>query len=297
MHDWIEKTHAQLDGTGPEWGCEQGHEDHSCRGCDVVLSGPHEHIPDYPPIPRRLEVAFHMNVWDWEPLVPTRLDQPKRYCPQDDIVSECVETQGVWEGYGTNLVLDLLALPRRANDVVIDMGSQIGWYTMLSTSSGYPVLAIDADATVAEMLRRTTEGQDVLVARCGLDETTPVLEPLETCHARFVKMDVEGAEDHAVRIIEPLLDRGQVDFILMEVSPCFDDYYPDLCAHLVEDHGFTAYLVPGKNEDLDGFGTDPLAALSLAYRIPDDELKSTVESWVQRDVLFVHGGLEAWTQQ
>ena len=51
---------------------------------------------------------------------------------------------------------------------------------------------------------------------------------------RLAKIDVEGAERDAVRMLWPSIEAGMVDHLLVEVSPVFDDYSPHPVSDLVE---------------------------------------------------------------
>ena len=284
--DWMRRVEEGMSG-GSRWSCQHEHSAHGGHGELVKLDGWHERIPDYPPVPSHLRAEFEMCVWDWEPMLNLRVGT-KKYCPQDDIVSECVQTQGVWEGYGTNLALDILRSD--APGVTIDCGSQIGWYSLLSLSSNRLTLSIDADMETIGLLRKSVEGngwlENWVYCWAGLDADSPVIDALPADRVRFMKMDIEGAENHAVRVFEPLLAAHMVDYLMMEVSPCFDDYYPDLCVQLRDQYGLIPHAIPTKGIELEAFGSQPLESI-LPYRIADDELAEWVANCVQRDVLFI----------
>lgn len=265
---------------GPTWECSHGHELHSVRVVPVALDGRHDRILDYPGVPHHLARRFEMAVWDWQPRWGIG-----GYCPQNDIVSECIDTQGVWEGYGTNLALALLA----DGGVFIDCGSQIGWYSALAAASGCEVLSIDADPATQVPLDKTVEingwSDRVRLCRAGIGPATPVVTAIPE-RVALMKVDIEGREDDAVRVFRHVLD--VTDAVLMEMSPCFAGYYGDLAASLCS-RGFDAYLVPEKGTDLDAWAIDPLAAL-VEHRLDPTTIRSAVNGWHQRDVLFARPG-------
>ncbi len=77
---------------------------------------------------------------------------------------------------------------------------------------------------------------------------------------------------------------GLLDHMLMEVSPCFAAYYPDLLVKLIA-AGFRVYLLPPKRQpphvideperDLAPFRLDTLGT---------EKLRETVANWQQEDV-------------
>lgn len=287
---WLTDTGNRIASTTPSpWTCQRGHTEHATTPLLVVLDGPTDRVPDFPPVPHRLALSVPMAVWAWRDYLATGAE----YCPGRDIISECLETQGTWEGYGTNTVLDWLA---RTPGPVIDCGAQIGWYSMLAARNGHAVLAIDADEECLDLVRTSSVmgGCDDLVWTCRtfLNLDVPQVDlPPDGVQVALLKIDVEGAENHALRVFGPLIRAGRVDALLIEVSPCFDDYYPQMVVELAE-AGYVPYLIPGKNENLDAWAADPLGALA-ACQMPahPGPLAAEVASFHQRDIFFVRGGL------
>ena len=78
---------------------------------------------------------------------------------------------------------------------------------------------------------------------------------------RLVKMDIEGAEEHALRVVWPLVKAGLVDHLLIELSPVFNDSYPAL-VDMIRGEGYRAWL--------------PHRGMAWDWRL----------SWPQAEVLF-----------
>lgn len=264
--------------------CQRGHEQHDTKEVVIHLGGGHGYH-DYPSIPRRFSDRFEMEIWD-----------PEKYpvdhgvwCPAHDTVSETIDQQRIWEPCETILMLEAF----RYCDTFIDIGSQLGWFSILAARAGLDVVAIEADPIVAEVCERNIERnlQDTNVSdvRCRRvqSDVPPLLLPLGDDRVA-VKIDIEGNEADAVKMLEHVMDG--VDFMLIEISPCFNDTYPDLVCGLIEG-GFNAYLVPEKSM--------PPARLQ---ELPEDlviwdlggdleEVRATVAGWRQQNVLFVRDGV------
>ena len=98
-----------------------------------------------------------------------------------------------------------------------------------------------------------------------------------------MKADVEGAENHVVRVFRPLIDARLIEAMLLEVSPVFADHYPDTL-RVILDAGYRMWLVPEKGTDLDAFGADPLGWVEAnAVELFDGALESQID-FDQRDV-------------
>jgi hypothetical protein len=159
------------------------------------------------------------------------------FCPGDDDVSRTIDLYGVWEPIETAYFVKALESP----GIVIDFGSQIGWYSMLATANGHSVLAIEAcweHEKLTSINADLRKGQ-LFQARRWIDENTPVLEPEGCPPISVVKIDIEGAEQHALRCIRPLLDAGLVANLLVEISPVFNDSYPKIVLDLLN-RGYSA---------------------------------------------------------
>ena len=242
---WTSDMTALLAHGGDDF-CQAGHTSHATIRIDIDLN---EHtVPDVP----RSTGTFPINVYDW-----ARYHGIPNYCPGNDELSLSIATQGIWEGFETSLTQAILRTP----GLVIDFGASAGWYTIIAAHAGCPVLAIEADTSNAHLLTSNLALNDIthLVDVCHgwIGATTPPLTADQP--VRLVKSDVEGAEDHVMRVCGPLMAAGLIDYVLLEVSPILADHYPATltaaCAH-----GYDAFLIPEKGYPPDLFAADPLTA-------------------------------------
>ena len=219
--------------------CQRGHADHAVRSVRVDLARRHAYA-DYAQVPKRIARAWTMLVWD-------ALQHPVDggpYCPAHDAVSETILATGIWEPPETILVAEVLS---SEPGLFVDLGCQIGWYSMLALACGARVIALDADeanlrlATLSAA-KQSHHGFEAVRARIGVDAVD--LGPLPI---RLAKIDVEGAEALALDVLAPSLGAGTVDHLLIEVTPTFKpgDHYPDLVCGL-RDRGYEVALVPPK---------------------------------------------------
>lgn len=269
--------------------CAAGHESHDSRVVSVELGRATHGYRDEPMFPARLATTFDMHVWRHERYA----DVPDGvYCPARDVVSETIESHRIWEPTSTAMVAMVLASDQGHGKTVIDMGAQIGWFTMLAAAWGYAVAAYDADADCLDLIDRSAEANgwthlvDTIQERVGPDSFahTPG-EPV-----RLAKIDVEGSEDQAVRVLRPQIDLGLIDHMLIEVSPVFAPYYPDLVCELI-DAGYEAYMVPAKAYP--PWSLDDLARDMVRWRVdrqPRDRLRDEIASLHQENMWFRREG-------
>lgn len=167
----------------------------------------------------------------------------KGYCTGQDDISKTIEMYGRWEVEETAVARKVLEAGNPKN-LFIDVGSHIGWFSRLAQSYGYQVHAYEADLENIELFTTNTEGIAV-VNHIWFDENAKIAPPFER-DIELLKIDIEGAERHAIRVLKDSLPR--VKNILIEVSPCFNDGYPQLIG-LLQDLGFSAFFMDGRPFD------------------------------------------------
>lgn len=177
--------------------------------------------------------AAGMTIFDWE-----AYQGLEGYCTGQDDVSRTIDLYGYWEAEETAKAMSVV----EAGDLVFDFGAHIGWYSRQAVQRGASVYAYEADPENVRLLRLNCEPLFVRVGWLADMPTVSNLFPV-----RLVKIDVEGAEDEAVRIVRPLLAAGLVDSLLVECSPELAGYYPALVDTLIG-YGYTATVVDKTGE-------------------------------------------------
>lgn len=248
LQPWVEVLTAQptrLDG------CLAGHDSHATR---LVATD---------------QGRMHVFAWEFYADFPN-------YCTGDDEVSKAIDVNGGWERNEMAVVGDVFA--NREPGVVLDLGSHVGWYSLFTARYGHQVLALDADAEHLRVLVANAQlafvADRVTPALGWLDETTKALEPLDGVDVALVKVDVEGKEAEAVRVLVPLLEARAIGAVLIELTPVFGPGWRAAFDDLT-DAGYHAWLVPDTNID------NPHLELRNLPVSAD-----AMEQWPQRSVLF-----------
>jgi len=269
-------------------GCQRGCEAHAARPVRVDLSKPHGY-GDLTPIPSRFGYQFDLDVWDTS-ITPV---DGGPYCPARDAVSETILSHGIWEPQETAIMLMCFeALP---GGLFIDIGSQLGWFSSIAALSSMTVIALDADPDCVELTHRNLVHNVQMLGSIGAynERLGPDVEPFAVNEhpdlPTVVKIDVEGAEVDAIRKIQPLIDDGWVKYMLIEISPVFNDTYGDLINDLVK-QDYVPYMLPPKR-------TPPVVLNRLmdleGYELPHEprDIARYIEGLHQADLFFALGGL------
>jgi hypothetical protein len=189
-------------------------------------------------------------------------------------VAESLIAQEVWEAQESTVAVDILA---STPGVVLDIGAQVGWYTILAGLFGdHPIIAFEPDARAAAALA-------VNVARHGVDvehrstwvgpDTPPITLDGDVA---LMKCDIEGADCHAVNACADLFRAHRIQYALIEVSPIFSGSGCDYVTMVgrLRDWGYRVYRVPPKGwEHNDAYREAPLATLKEHRELGDDWAK------------------------
>lgn len=220
--------------------CAAGHERHETVWHYLSLGGPSA-VHEYPPIPEHLAREFWIKLFDHQQYCGF-----PGYCPGQDDVCLGLVSNGIWEGYETLVVSQILHEGNRRHPV-IDVGAQLGYYTLLAASYGYDVIAVEGHQESLDCLLESAErnGWADLVDPfpCWLDEH---MRPASWVgEYLLLKIDIEGAEQHAVRWCRELFLERRLQYALLEISPCFNGSYPELVDWIIG-CGYDAYMLPSK---------------------------------------------------
>jgi SAM-dependent methyltransferase len=278
-------------------GDQYGHKKHNTKTVDLVLGGQPKGISDVPYITKRLSTKlFGFKVYDWlEYGGSGAFDKYDGYCTGADVVSFSIDVQGVWEGYETVVALDILAHGSSQDGIVLDIGSQLGYYSVLAAEWGYNVVALDSDPESIRMTRENAElnlvADRVKAIHSWLDDDAPVLEPSKSEQVHFLKCDIEGAEQYAVKMTSKLFQAKQIDYAMLEVSPCFNDSYTKLTEEIL-DCGYDAYQVPHKGWQYTAeYAEEPLKLLKQHCQIQREDIAAYMDTIKQEDLIFINHSL------
>lgn len=198
--------------------CQAGHKKHDRRIVDTVLG--------------------KMTVYDHSKYK----DQFNTYCTGQDGLSFTLINTGCWEKLYLDCIGNILKNGDR-NNLVIDIGSHIGWYSKMATQLGYKVIAFEGDKENVEVLKLNAPDTDVRYIWFE-ENMESVFESDKTIE--LMKLDIEGSEKYGIHYMRKVLSRTKNIFI--EVSPIFNDSYPKLIKKL-QNLGFEVLEYNGKPFD------------------------------------------------
>lgn len=162
------------------------------------------------------------------------------YCTGQDDISSTLLAYSVWERPEAELVDDLLRTGDH-NGIVLDFGTHIGWYSIIAAKRGFKVRGFEADPENLDMclanakLNGVANKVDVALMWVG-EDSKPLPADVEV---ELMKCDIEGNEKYAVAMCADLFQMRKIKYALLEMSPVFNDSYPDIHKFLTA-CGYTA---------------------------------------------------------
>lgn len=233
-------------------------------------------------------------IYDWREYFITidnneTVSEHGKYCTGQDIISYCIDRQKVWEIEETAVQIDILR--EQTSGIVLDIGSHIGYYSMIAAKLGYTVASFDSSQENLALLHESAELNQVVDKihpfYCLLDDQVPILSR-DAEEVQLAKVDIEGAEQYAVQMMADLIGGHKIKYLIMEVSPTFNDTYPAL-VETIAGQGYDVFLINGdKNwEHHEELLANPLATVKQYSQIPAEGRKEYVAGLHQENFLFV----------
>lgn len=211
--------------------CQAGHHKHDTKVVTTEVGG----------------LPIKLTVFDWD-----KYQGFKGYCTGQDDISRTILNTGIWEPLETALALEILSQPDEG--IVLDFGAHIGWYTILAARHSRGVVAIEGDAENLETLEH-----NAYLNQCA-DNIKTVLEWVDakskpvvvTSKVQLMKCDLEGNDIHAVKMCADLFKQRLIKYALVEISPCFNNTYPELI-DFITGFGYDVYYAEGELSSLRSF--------------------------------------------
>lgn len=200
------------------------HETHSRKEVSVSIQGS----------------KLNFQVYDWN-----KYKDIEGYCSGKDDISRTLLNGEGWEKETTPLVLSILKTGS-AENLVLDFGANIGWYTVMAAKAGYNVLSFEGNKETCSLLNRNVRMNNCLgTVQSRFAWIDGDSEPLELSHrVELFKSDLEGNDHHAVKMCENLFSERRINYALIEVSPVFTPEHKDLPKR-IEDYGYETIEVIG----------------------------------------------------
>lgn len=162
-----------------------------------------------------------------------------------DAVTETIREYGCWEPDETEIILELLPPELADSGYFIDVGAQLGYYSLIAASRGYKVVSfeydIDVFSTLSDNIRLnglqnlitpyrryvcdTADGVAKGVPRVTVDSLEGTLG-LQAYGIRLLKVDVEGFDPLVIRGAMESFRNQSIYAAIVEISPKFEKRTP-----------------------------------------------------------------------
>ena len=138
-----------------------------------------------------------------------------------DVISKCLESKyNCWEPYQTELTKEIL---KNGNNIFIDVGSHLGYYSLIASSLENNVIAFDCNDIFLDLFRNSIERNDLkninsiksnVDSKFSLDRYIDINTKI-----KLIKCDIEGYEIEFVKSIQTRLENKMIENLILEISP------------------------------------------------------------------------------
>lgn len=146
-----------------------------------------------------------------------------------DIISKCIESDdNCWEPYQTEITKELL---KGGSNVFIDVGSHLGYYSLLASSLNNSVCSIDGNKIYSDLFKNTIQLNNIInINQCDefINKHTDIKNLLHMYnYIKLIKCDIEGYEIEFIDLILSRLQDKSIENLILEISPSLRTNYPE----------------------------------------------------------------------
>jgi len=198
------------------------------------------------------DLSFDMSVYDYD-----KYKGFAGYCTGQDDISNTLSLYGIWEPAETSCVLEILQNAREES-LVLDFGTHIGWFSILAALHGHVAWGYEGDQenilTLEDNARMNGVEDLVSVQHKWIDGS---LGTLSITHGiELMKCDLEGNDRFAVETCSFMFETQSINYALIEISPCFNDTYPDMVNYILS-CGYEAFYADADKRPWDNDFSEP----------------------------------------
>jgi len=153
-----------------------------------------------------------------------------------DIISkELKSSNNCWEPFQTEITKEIL---KNGNNLFIDIGCHIGYYSILGSIYNNNVISIDNNPVFLESLKKNIEINDfknISVYNKNINELFNLDELVDINQKiKLIKCDIEGNEIIFINSIKDRLKLGTIEYLIIEISPKLSNGYENLIRILLD---------------------------------------------------------------
>lgn len=147
-----------------------------------------------------------------------------------DIISWCLKTpDNCWEPYQTELTKEIL---KNGNNIFVDIGSHLGWYSLLAASLNNIVYSIDVNKNTSKIFLHNVKINNfedkITFFKQFVDKNFNFNNIVsKDKHIKLIKCDIGGYEIEFTDKILDRLENKSIDYLILEISPKFRDNYAE----------------------------------------------------------------------
>tara|TARA_Y100000741_G_C18260467_1_gene560357 strand:- start:2240 stop:2941 length:702 start_codon:yes stop_codon:yes gene_type:complete len=164
-----------------------------------------------------------MNIFDYDFFKEKNIQDERL-----DIISKDLNLFKVWEPYQTEITKEIL---KNGNNIFIDVGTHLGYYSLLASSFNNVVYSIEKNKSYIEFFKKSiqdNQSKNIRIIEEFVDNTFSLDNYInQDSYIKLVKCDIEGNEIEFINSILERLKQKKIENLIIEISPQFRNNYPE----------------------------------------------------------------------
>lgn len=138
-----------------------------------------------------------------------------------DVISKCLESKNnCWEPYQTEITKEIL---KNGNNIFIDVGTHLGYYSLIASSLGNNVIGIDCSDIYIDLFKKNIDLnnlKNIKILKNMVDSNFSLDTIIDVnTKIKLIKCDIEGYEIEFVKSIQTRLENKTIENLILEISP------------------------------------------------------------------------------
>lgn len=183
---------------------------------------------------------------------------------EKDLISKFILRDQCWKPYQTELMREIL----KPEDIFIDIGCHIGYFSVLGSISGCNVTSIDKNLNYIQFLNRTikqNEFENIEVKTMTIDDKTKKTDIIRTTqNIKLLKISIQGEEVSCINCFLDDFSKRKIENVILEVTPKYSNQYAKTILRLVT-FGYKVYDIGNSPQRELEFNTNHLENLEELY--------------------------------
>jgi len=164
-----------------------------------------------------------------------------------DIISKCIKEKNCWQKIESEILIEIL---KDGNNLFIDLGCHIGYYSVLASLYNNKSIAVDINKGYLECLHKTVMENylnNIRIKRIDINNIEKRTEITKKEKIRCIKISLNGNELIALSMFKHMLKKKTIDYLIVNYKTDTEGFVFFL--KIITGFGYNLYDIGLSNND------------------------------------------------